>query len=268
MNATRKKKANLYQRRGAANANRQRLRKRPQNQSAFQRERFASSHHQGGFFYSQLKDDMNAITAIAATALTAAAAATLTEYDFIVVADASGSMETEDVKGRSRWAAMQETAEQFTRDLAKLDSDGIGLVIFNGQGIEAHDGVTADKLKDVFASKRPRSSTPLAEALTEALKLAGKSDKKDFIIVFTDGVPDDKAAAAKVIIDAANRQDTDDALTILFVQVGHDAAATAYLRELDDDLKGAKFDIVDAKTIADAEAFATTTDLVLAAIAD
>lgn len=209
-----------------------------------------------------------ATTAIAAAALTAAAAAALTEYDFIVVADASGSMETEDVKGRSRWAAMQETAEQFTRDLAKLDSDGIGLVIFNGQGIEAHDGVTADKLKDVFASKRPRSSTPLAEALTEALKLAGKSDKKDFIIVFTDGVPDDKAAAAKVIIDAANRQDTDDALTILFVQVGHDAAATAYLRELDDDLKGAKFGIVDAKTVADAEAFATTTDLVLAAIAD
>lgn len=198
----------------------------------------------------------------------AATATTLTEYDFIVVVDASGSMETEDVKGRSRWAAVQETAEQFTRDLAKLDSDGIGLVIFNGQGIEAHDGVTANKLAEVFAGKRPRSSTPLAEALTEALKLSGKSDKKDFIIVFTDGVPDDKAAAAKVIIDVSNKQETDDALTILFVQVGSDAAASAYLRELDDNLKGAKFDIVDAKTVAEAEAFATTAELVIAAIND
>lgn len=39
-------------------------------------------------------------------------ATALTEYDFIVVVDASGSMETEDVKGRSRWAAVQE-AEAF-----------------------------------------------------------------------------------------------------------------------------------------------------------
>lgn len=192
----------------------------------------------------------------------------LTEFDYIVVVDASGSMTTEDVKGRSRWEAMQETVGQFARDVVKLDSDGIALVVFNGQAVTSYDGVDAKKVDEVFASTRPRNSTPLAEALTEALKLAGKSDKKDFIIVFTDGVPDDKAAAAKVIVDAANKQETDDALTILFVQVGHDAAATAYLRELDDNLKGAKFDIVDAKTVDEAEAFATTADLVLAAIAD
>lgn len=193
---------------------------------------------------------------------------TLTEYDFIVVVDASGSMSTPDVKGRTRWAAVQETAEQFTRDLSAIDSDGIGLVVFNGNAVQSFDGVDANKLSQVFASTNPRSSTPLAEALTEALKLAGKSDKKDFIIVFTDGVPDDKAAAAKVIVDAANRQETDDALTILFVQVGSDAAATAYLKSLDDDLTGAKFDIVDAKTVTEAEAFNTTAELVIAAIND
>jgi len=53
---------------------------------------------------------------------------------------------------------------------------------------------------------------------------------------------------------------------VLFVQVGYDAAASAYLRELDDNLKGAKFDIVDTKTMDEAEAFATTADLVVAAI--
>ena len=194
--------------------------------------------------------------------------AKLSEYDFIVVVDASGSMETEDVKGRSRWSSVQETAEQFTRDLSKIDSDGLGLVVFNGQSVDSFDGVDVTKLSEVFAGRRPRSSTPLAEALTAALALAGKSDKKDFIIVFTDGVPDDKAAAAKVIVDAANLQETDDALTILFIQVGSNAAATAYLRELDDNLKGAKFDIVDAKTVTEAEAFATTADLVIAAIND
>lgn len=193
----------------------------------------------------------------------------LSEYDFIVVVDASGSMSTEDMPGgRSRWAYMQETAAAFVRDLSKFDSDGIDLVIFGGPQVSSHEGVTADKINEVFATRRPMGSTPLTEALQAAFKLAGKSDKKDFIMVFTDGVPDDKASAAKAIIAQSQLQASDEDLTILFVQVGKDADAAAYLRELDDNLTGAKFDIVDAKTQAEAEAFATTGDLVLAAIAD
>lgn len=197
-------------------------------------------------------------------------AAKLSEYDFVVVIDKSGSM-AEPVKAgasRTRWQAVQESALQFARDVGQLDADGIDVVMFSGNGIESYTGVTADKVKDVFAARNPRSSTPLAEALTEALKLTGKSDKKDFIVVFTDGVPDDQQAAAKVIIEAANKQETDDALTILFVQVGDDAAASAYLASLDDGLTGAKFDIVDAKTVAQADAFSSTAELILAAIND
>lgn len=194
--------------------------------------------------------------------------AKLSEFDFITVVDASGSMTTSDVKGRSRWESMQETLGMFARDLCKQDADGIGLVIFNGNDIKVQDGVTADKLNEAFAGMRPVSSTPLYEALTEALKLAGKSDKKDFIIVFTDGVPDNKDAVKKLIIDTANKQANDDDLTILFVQVGQDAQATEYLKSLDDDLKaqGANHDIVDVKTVAEAEAFSSTAELVLAAI--
>lgn len=181
--------------------------------------------------------------------------------------DKSGSMGEEDMPGkRSRWDYVQETAVAFTRDICKIDSDGIGLVLFSGASIVAKDNCDVSAVKDVFGSNRPSGGTPLAQALTEAFKLAGKSDKKDFIIVFTDGVPDDKAAAAKVIKDQANSQATDDALTVLFVQVGYDAAATAFLRKLDDDLTGAKFDIVDVKTIDEAEKFSSTLDLVLAAI--
>lgn len=198
----------------------------------------------------------------------AANVAKLSEYDFVLVVDKSGSMGEEDMNGRSRWDYMQETAVQFARDLNKIDSDGLGVVLFSGSSIVADDGVTEAKLKEIFAANRPGGSTPLAEALQAALKLAGKSDKKDFIVVFTDGVPDDGAKAAKVIIDQANSQATDDALTILFVQVGHDAGAAAYLRKLDDSLTGAKFDIVDAKTIDEAEKFASVADLIVAAIND
>lgn len=192
------------------------------------------------------------------------------EFDFIVCIDTSGSM-GEPVKAGSsitRWEAVQESALTIIRDVEKLDQDGIGLVLFGGPNVKAFDGVTSDKAREVFASTSPRGSTPLAEALTAALALAGKSDKKDFIVVFTDGVPDDRAAAALVITEAANAQETDDALTILFVQVGDDAAATAYLKSLDDDLGAAKFDIVDAKTVPEVDAFASAVELIAAAIAD
>ncbi len=193
----------------------------------------------------------------------------LSEYDFIVVVDTSGSM-GEPVKAggtRTRWEAMQESVGVFVRDIEKLDGDGIDVVQL-GSNVKSWAGVTSSKVTDLFNTLRPMGSTPLAEALTEAFKLAGKSDKKDFIIVFTDGVPDDKAAAANVIKAQANKQESDDACTVLFVQVGDDANATAYLRMLDDDLKGAKFDIVDAKTMAEAEQFPTTAALILHAIND
>lgn len=195
--------------------------------------------------------------------------AKLSEFDFIVVIDASGSMSTEDMPNdRSRWKHMQETAEAFARDIQKLDEDGIDVILFSGSSIETHPGVTADKVSEIFRSRSPRGSTPLAEALQAALKCAGKSDKKDFILVFTDGEPDDRESVAKVIRDASNQLIADDELTFLFVQVGHDAQATAYLRQLDDNLKGAKFDIVDAITQEEAERFATTAELIVHAIND
>ena len=209
------------------------------------------------------------MTAIAAAASTEATAK-LSEFDFIVCIDKSGSM-SEPVKAgsvKSRWEAVQESALAMIRDVEKLDSDGLGLVVFGGGGAFAYDGVTADKAREIFTQHSPRGSTPLHEALHEAFALAGKSDKKAFVIVFTDGAPDDKAAAAQRIIEQANSQETDDACTVLFIQVGDDAGATAYLKELDDALDGAKFDIVDAKTVAEADAFPTTTALVLAAIDD
>ena len=196
--------------------------------------------------------------------------ANLTEFDFIVCIDTSGSM-GEPVKAGSpvtRWEAVQESAMTFIRDIEKLDGDGIGLVTFGGFKIKSFDNVTSQTARDIFSSTSPRGSTPLAEALQSALLLAGKSDKKDFIIVFTDGVPDDRNAAADVIRKASQNQETDDSLTILFIQVGDDVGATKYLKSLDDELTGCKFDIVDARTVMEAENFDTTAELILAAIGD
>jgi len=192
--------------------------------------------------------------------------AKLSEYDFVVVVDKSGSM-GEPWKNSTRWDAMQESVMSFVRDLEKLDSDGIDVVELGGD-CRTYAGVTSDNVRQMFQTMHPRGGTPLHVALQQALKLAGKNQKKDFIIVFTDGVPDDKAAAAAVIEKATKDMITDDELTILFIQVGDDKQATAYLKSLDDDLRNAKFDIVDAMTIEEAEKFPTTVDMIIKAIND
>jgi uncharacterized protein YegL len=199
--------------------------------------------------------------------LDASAIAILSEYDFIVLADTSGSMAEPNKAGGtvSRWTAMQESIRTLIRDLSKIDADGIGLVQLGGS-INALENVNEEKALGFFSGVSPRGGTPTAEALTAAFKMAGKSAKKDFIVVYTDGVPDDEEAVKKVIIEAANKQETDDALTILFVQVGDNAGATSFLQGLDDNLTGAKWDIVDAKTVAEVDAFASTAELIVAAI--
>lgn len=214
---------------------------------------------------------MNTATTSTPTAAAniAALEAKLSEYDYVVCIDSSGSMGEADAPGnRTRWAYMQETGMAFTRDMEKLDSDGIGVVLFGGANIIAEDGVNSTRIKELFEQSRPMGSTPMDKALTAALKLLSKSSKKKFITIYTDGVPDDKEAVAKVIRDQSNRQQNDDECTFLFVQVGKDNGASAYLRQLDDDLKGAKFDIVDAKTIEEAEKFNSTVELIAHAIND
>lgn len=193
--------------------------------------------------------------------------AKLSEYDFIVVIDKSGSMGEEDCPGdKSRWEYMQETAVAFCRDLEKIDDDGLGLVLFSGASIVKEDGVTTSRIKEIFAENRPSGSTPLDGALQAALSLIKTSGKKAFIVVFTDGVPDDRAAAAKVIIRASHQIEKVEDLTFLFVQVGREATAGRYLASLDDDLTTAKFDIVNAQTIEEAEKFPSTAELVFHAM--
>lgn len=195
------------------------------------------------------------------------------EYDFVVAVDASGSMATKDVKNgffgsTTRWKAAEESAIAFSKELEKINPNGMGLVIFSGYGATRYPNVNAKVIENVFKTNVPSGGTPLAEGLMASIELLRESKKKKFVMVFTDGVPNNRDAAARVIINQANSQQTDDEFTFLFVQVGEDPSATTYLRTLDDDLKEAKFDIVDAKTAKEAAAFKSTMELILHAIDD
>lgn len=190
------------------------------------------------------------MTTLAATTLTAE---TVTEYDFVIGLDASGSMASPSTRypGKTRWQEAQETIFGLASILGQYDTDGLDVVVFGGS-VEVYEGVTADKVSSIFQSRSPRGSTPLAEAIRKIDDLNGDG-KKAVAIIFTDGEPDDRAAAEAAIVAAANKLERDEDFTILFVQIGDDHGAAKFLAHLDDGLTSAKFDIVDTISAADAD---------------
>jgi hypothetical protein len=192
---------------------------------------------------------------------------TATEFDFHVLCDASGSMGNESKRfpGKTRWQEMQESVIATARAIEPFDADGITVTFF-GPGVTTQDNVTAKAVADVFASRGPRGSTPLTEALATVIAAREKTGKKQFAFVFTDGEPDNQATVISTLTNAANSIDNDEDITFCFIQIGDDTLARKFLDHLDDNLN-AKFDIVDVLSLADADNFEPL-DLINKAIND
>jgi uncharacterized protein with von Willebrand factor type A (vWA) domain len=199
----------------------------------------------------------------------------LAQRDYTLIIDKSGSMYTADqVGGKSRWAAIQESTIALAHKCESLDPDGITVYVFSGR-FKRFDQVTAAKVDQIFQENEPSGSTNLAGVLQDAVnqylekKAKGEATAGETIVVVTDGEPDDRRAVFEVIIKASQRLDKDEELAISFIQIGKDVQATRFLKALDDDLQGvgAKFDIVDVVTIDDMEDM-TLTEVLMNAIAD
>lgn len=186
----------------------------------------------------------------------------LKNRDYYVVIDKSGSMEESDTpSGQTRWEYCQESTQAIARKLNEFDPDGITVVPFSGTH-KFYPNTTPDKVKDVFRENSPMGGTNLAPALQACFNdyLEGKrkgTAKANgiMIVVVTDGQPNDEDEVAQAIVKFTKQIDHDDEAGISLLQVGKDPHAAAYLKRLDDHLEkeGAKFDIVNAKTVDDLE---------------
>lgn len=199
---------------------------------------------------------------------------TLNNRDYTLIIDKSGSMnETDCPNGRSRWQYMQESALAIAAQVAKLDPDGMTVIPFSGN-FKTYENVGAEKVKDIFTEQSPMGSTILAPVLKSAfdsyLKRKAKGETKangEMLLVVTDGQPEDETQVAQEIINFTKKLENGDGeYGITFVQIGKDQGATNFLRRLDDGLEkqGAKFDIVDTKTIDEVEQLGLTETLMAA----
>ena len=193
--------------------------------------------------------------------------------DYVICLDRSGSMdEAAGNKPISRWKYAQEAVLAIARKCAEMDPDGIDVYTFN-KSFQHFANTTPDKVAQIFKEVSPQGGTDFVPVLTEAFNVHFKGTKPTTILVVTDGAPSDGApaeeAVAKLIVATANRLTEDAQLAVQFIQIGNDPTASAFLKRLDDDLekRGAKFDIVDAKTADDLENMSIT-DVLLAAVND
>lgn len=199
----------------------------------------------------------------------------LSLYDYAIVVDRSGSMGTKDCPGGiSRWAQAKDWAKSIAQKAGQYDSDGIDVVFFD-DSLVTYEGVTASKVDELFRKLGPSGSTDTAKAINYVLQgyfnrrngvsskkglfggMFSKPEKKDpfaknnakplIIICITDGTPNSQSELRSVIIDATKKIDSDQEIGITFIQVGNDNGARKFLKELDDNLTGAKYDIVDCK---------------------
>ncbi len=198
------------------------------------------------------------------------------DRDYTLIIDKSGSMSTNDqIGGKTRWDAAQESTLALARKCEEIDPDGITVYLFSGR-FRRYDNVTSDKVSQVYQENEPMGRTDLASVLQDALnnyfqrKAAGEAKANgETILVITDGEPDDYKSVMRIIIEASRQIDRDEELGISLIQVGKDAKATQFLKALDDQLEsaGAKFDIVDTITIEDMED-TTLAEVLLNAITD
>lgn len=195
--------------------------------------------------------------------------------DYTLIIDKSGSMSTPDqLGGKSRWDAAQESTLALARKCEQFDPDGITVYLFSSR-FRKYENVTSSKVAQIFQENDPAGSTDLAGALKAATdgyfqrKSAGQTKDGETIIVVTDGEPDDRKGVMRTIIEASRQMERDEELAISIIQVGSDVTATRFLKALDDDLQGAgaKFDICDTITIDDM-ADMTLAEVLLNAVAD
>lgn len=182
--------------------------------------------------------------------------------NFIFAIDVSGSMQTTDTPNNSqRIEYLKENVQTFINEAAKWDEDGVDVITF-GHNVKHLGAVTAEKAGELVGSlKASESATNTAGAIAQAFKLHRQGGYAQTVLFLaTDGEPSDQEAVFKTIAGITQELKDEHEFAISFLTVGKpDAALRSFLTKLDDDLPGAKHDIVDVKALDEVnfiEAFA------------
>ncbi|MBU6454794.1 MAG: hypothetical protein KGS72_23705 [Cyanobacteria bacterium REEB67] len=148
-------------------------------------------------------------------------------------------------EGESRWQWCSEQTDLLGKQLQNTLKDQLKVVVFS-ESYKEYKNVDLSSVPTFFSGTRPGGVTNATAALRSQLRgyFAARDQKKSdvrplLVAIITDGSPDDPMSLRQTIIDATKKMHNSAEITITFLQVGVDAKASKYLRELDNDLVGA-----------------------------
>lgn len=200
----------------------------------------------------------------------------LESRDYTLIVDCSLSMSVAHPPGNiSRWQAIQDSILALAQQCEKFDPDGLTVYIFSDR-FERYDSIAAGLIPEILQECKPAGCADLARVLEDAFqnyfarKAVGRTQPNGVtFVVVTAGEMSDRQGVMDAIIGASQQADWEEELALSLIQVGDDAEITQFFKVLDDDLqsRGAKFDIVDAVTMADLEDM-TLTEVLINAIID
>lgn len=189
-------------------------------------------------------------------------------HRIIVLLDRSGSMDTTDCDGQSRFEYCREKLKAFVPEAIKSAAGGeVTCFLFNN--LTRRYRLTSDAdIDTAMNASRPGGGTGTHLALEQAFELA-TPEVPTMVFLVTDGRPDSEQAVDKEIISITQRIKMPEDFRIMILTVGlRDEHINAWLAHLDADLgpAGAAFDIVGQNNLqevtfqeAAAELIASTT---------
>ena len=162
----------------------------------------------------------------------------LATLDFGIGFDHSGSTDkpSHRLEGKTRFDEIKEEAGRIVRAMGKFDDDGLTVVMFSSRATTL-DGVTPDRVESMLNEYSPQGSTNLG-ACIRALTAKAVSSPKNFVgVIWTDGEADSESDTIAAIREAVAATKGRPKFGLVIIQTGNDAAATAFLRKLDDQLE-------------------------------
>lgn len=175
---------------------------------------------------------------------------------FIVGFDISGSMQTRDCPGdTTRFNYVLETMRVFIAEAAKWDPDGVSFYTFNNQCTEYPDVASVAEIDEKIGKLKPGGGTNTHLAITAAFKEhKKKGSEQTILMLFTDGEPSSPDAVKQAVIDITKQVKDELEFRISILTVGERSPElNQWLTDLDDNLTGASYDIIDISKLEDVD---------------
>lgn len=189
-------------------------------------------------------------------------------HNVIVGVDRSGSMDTRDCDGTTRYQFLHEKLSTFVGAAVESAAGNQVTALFFSNGV--HEFVLKSEADTEAAFKKSPTGggTQTDKVLEAAFKLAQKTPGiPAMFFLVTDGYPDSEKLVDKEIVSITQRIKAPEDFRIMILTVGQRTdELEAWLEHLDSDLDGALFDIVGLNNLqevdfqeAAAELIASTT---------